>query len=136
MNKSANTFPDAPRPAGSLLAARLHLLDRQLLDANADPVGIVDGVELDGVEAGVDIPANAPAPQVVSILTGQVLFTRMFGGRPPRTRLQELPWHLVTKVGTAVQLACDAGSLDSLWVDHWLREHIISRIPGGQHAAE
>ena len=35
---------------GHLLDARLHLLDRQLLDAEGDPVGIVDDLELDGVE--------------------------------------------------------------------------------------
>jgi hypothetical protein len=28
----------------------LHLMDRQLVDSDGDPVGIVDDLELDGVE--------------------------------------------------------------------------------------
>ena len=55
---------------GHLLDARLHLLDRQLLDAEGDPAGIVDDVELDGVEPDRDIDANAPTPQVTALLSG------------------------------------------------------------------
>ena len=62
---------------GHLLDARLHLLDRQLLDAEGDPVGIVDDLELDGVEPDRDIDANAPAPQVSALLSGQVLARSM-----------------------------------------------------------
>ena len=42
MRLSDNAFPDAPRPPGTLLDARLHLLDRQLLDAGGEPVGIIE----------------------------------------------------------------------------------------------
>ena len=83
--------PSVKPHRGRLLDARLHLLDRQLLDADKDPVGIVDDVELDGVEPDRDIDANAPTPQVTALLSGQVLATRIFGGAPPRSRLQEIP---------------------------------------------
>ena len=43
-------FPDQPAHRGRLIDARLHLLDRQLLDEHEDPVGIVDDLELSGVE--------------------------------------------------------------------------------------
>ena len=73
---------------------------------------------------------------MTGILTGQVLATRIFGGRPPRAKLQVIPWRLITKIGTVVQLSSDAADLDSLWLEHWLRDHIIRRIPGGRRAAQ
>jgi sporulation protein YlmC with PRC-barrel domain len=120
-------LPDAPTPAGvRLLDARLHLLDRQLLDADGEPVGIVDDLEID----------DGATPRVTAILTGKVLFTRIFGGQPPRSRLQALPWHLVAKIGTSVHLRRTDQSIEGLWVEHWLRDNVIGRIPGGRHAAE
>jgi hypothetical protein len=136
MNKSDNQFPDAPKPRGRMLDARLHLLDRQLLDDSDEPVGIVDDLDLDGVEAGVDIARGTPAPRVSGILTGQVLATRIFGGQPPRSKLQPLPWQLVAKIGAVVQLRPTDQSFDGLWLEHWLRDHVIGHIPGGRRAAK
>ena len=135
MSSPGNDFPDAPHPSGRLIDARLHLLDRQLLDVDEAPVGIVDDLDLD-IPMGVEVAASAPAPLVTGILTGQVLATRIFGGRPPRAKLQVIPWRLITKIGTVVQLSSDAEDLDSLWLEHWLRDHIIRRIPGGRRAAQ
>ena len=104
MTHSGNDFPDAPSPAGRLLDARLHLLDRQLIDDAGEPVGVVDDLDLDGIAVGDDIAPGTPAPRVSGILTGQVLATRIFGGKPPRTRMQPLPWRLVAKLGTVAQL--------------------------------
>ena len=39
-------------------------------------------------------------------------------------------------IGTVVELASDADELDSLWVERWLRDRIITRIPGGRGAAQ
>jgi hypothetical protein len=136
MNKSDNQFPDAPKPTGRMLDARLHLLDRQLLDDSGEPVGIVDDLDLDGLEAGTDIARGTPAPRVSGILTGQVLATRIFGGQPPRSKLQPLPWQLVAKIGAVVQLRRTDRSFDGLWLEHWLRDHVIGHIPGGRRAAE
>ncbi len=65
-----------------------------------------------------------------------MLATRIFGGQPPRSKLQPLPWELVAKVGTVVQLRLTDQSVDGLWLEHWLRDHVIGRIPGGRRAAE
>ncbi len=126
MNSRASDLPDAPRAAGTLIDARLHLLDRQLLDADGAPVGIVDDLEL----------SDADAPRVTAILTGRVLFTRIFGGRQPTSRLQALPWRLVTKVDAALHVSREADHFDGLWIEHWLRDRLIARIPGGRHATE
>ncbi|OLP02268.1 hypothetical protein BVU76_11530 [Mycolicibacterium porcinum] len=118
------------------LDARLHLLDRQLLDHDGDPVGIVDDLELDGIESDVDIKPGSPRPRVSAILSGQVVMTRILGGAPPRTMLHEIPWKLVSSVGVTVRLAPAETRFDANWVERWLRSHIVARIPGGRHAAE
>ena len=136
MTDSDKDFPDAPRPRARLLDARLHLLDRQLLDDTGEAVGIVDDLDLDGVTVGADIARGTPAPHISGILTGQVLATRIFGGQPPRAKLQPLPWRLVAKIGAVVQLRPTNQPFDGLWLEHWLRDHLIGRIPGGRRAAE
>lgn len=118
------------------LDARLHLLDRQLVDDDGDPIGIVDDLELSGLDVGGDIADGTPPPRVTALLSGQVVTTRIFGGAPPRSRLQEVPWQLVSAVGVTVRLAPTDLTFDVRWVERWLRDHIIARIPGGRHAAE
>jgi sporulation protein YlmC with PRC-barrel domain len=130
MSRYHKHFPDPPAILGTLIDARLSLLDRQLVDLEGEPVGIIDDLELD------DAGGASTAPHVTAILTGQVLFTRIFGGTPPRSRLQVLPWSLVRKIGTVVQLGSDAETFDHLWVQDWLRDNLIGRIPGGRHAAQ
>ncbi|MBB3602652.1 sporulation protein YlmC with PRC-barrel domain [Mycolicibacterium sp. BK556] len=127
MTVQSGELPNAPRPTGTLIDARLHLLDRQMLDADGTPVGIVDDLEIE---------IDDRVPRVTAILTGRVLFTRMFGGQQPRSRLQALPWRLVTKLDAAVHLSPEADQFDGLWIEHWLRDRLIARIPGGRHAAQ
>jgi hypothetical protein len=121
---------------GRLLDARLHLLDRQLLDDNGDPAGIVDDLELAGIELDRDIDAEADTPQVTALLSGHVLATRVLGGEPPRSRFQEFPWRLIASVGVVVSLKPTEMQFDASWVERWLRDRIIKHIPGGKHAAE
>ncbi len=135
MKVAKNSFPDAPRPRGRLLDARLHLLDRQLLDDSGAPVGIVDDLEL-SADAFGDITEAARPPRVTGLVSGHVVATRIFGGKPPPSRLQTIPWRLVAAIGTVVRLHQTEMSFDALWVEHWLRDHVVGRIPGGRHAAE
>ena len=71
----------AKRHRGRLVDARLHLLDRQL-NEHDDPVGIVDDLELSGVELDRDVADGSPAPQVTALLSGRVVATRILGGAP------------------------------------------------------
>ncbi|MED5812430.1 hypothetical protein VST63_08655 [Mycolicibacterium sp. 050232] len=118
------------------LDARLHLLDRQLLDHDGDPVGIVDDLEIDGIDLDTDIESGSPAPRVTAILSGHVVMTRILGGAPPRSLLHEIPWKLVSSIGVTVRLSPAETRFDTNWVERWLRDHIVARIPGGRHAAE
>lgn len=132
---SSSSLPDAPH-RGRLLDARLHLLDRQLLDKDGDPIGIVDDLELDGVTAGTDIGRTGAPPTVSAILTGHVLFTRIFGGRPPVSRLQSIAWRAVGDVGAVVRIDLADTRFDKPWVENWLRERVIAHIPGGRRATQ
>lgn len=123
----------APQPAGLVLDAQLHLLDRQMLDVDGVPVTTVDDVELSGPPSDEPIPEGAPTPHITALLTGPVLGTRIFGGRPPSSRLIRIPWEAVAGVDTVVQLGVRSDSLDASWVERWLRNHVIGKIPGGRH---
>jgi hypothetical protein len=121
---------------GKLLDARLHLLDRQMVDHEDDPVGIVDDLELSGIELDHDIAEGSAAPRVGALYSGRVVATRILGGGPPRSLLQEVSWSLVESVGVVIRLQPSDLKLDTNWVERWLCEHIVKHIPGGRHAAE
>jgi hypothetical protein len=127
---------DPTQPAGRVLDAQLHLLDRQVLDRDEVPVTTVDDLELDGIEVGASIPPDAPPPTVTAILTGPELATRIFGGQAPHSRLIRVPWRLVVGVGTTVRLGVPGDELVATWTERWVSEHIIARIPGGRHDPE
>jgi hypothetical protein len=124
------------RHRGRLVDARLHLLDRQLLNERDDPVGIVDDLDLSGVELDRDIHEGSQAPQVTALLSGRVVATRILGGAPPRSLLQQIPWKLVDAVGVVIKIKQTDQTFDVEWVERWLRDHIIRHIPGGRHGAE
>lgn len=127
---------DHRRPAGRVLDAHLHLLDRQLLDRDGLPVTTVDDLELDGIEPGASIDPDAPAPKVTAILTGPDLATRIFGGRPPSSRRMRIPWKLVADVGTVLRLGVTGDRIDATWVERWVGRRVVGRIPGGRHDPE
>ena len=123
-------------PAGRVLDAHLHVLDRQVLDRDDVPVTTVDDLEFDGIELGSRIEPGSPAPTVTAILTGPQLAMRIFGGHSPTARIIRVPWHLVAEVGTVIRLGVGGDSLDAAWVERWVSRHIIGRIPGGRHDPE
>jgi hypothetical protein len=122
--------------AGQVLDAELHLLDRQVLDRDDVPVVTVDDLELTDIPFDEPIEAGTPAPVIANLLSGSALWTRMFGGRPPRSRLHRIPWTDVERVDVVVSLGVTGESLDVTWVERWARDHIVARIPGGRHDPE
>jgi hypothetical protein len=98
-------------------------LDREIIDSDGRPAGIVDDLEITGC-------------RVTAILTGQIVTLRILGGRPPDGYLNTFPWPLVRKIGTIVQLSSPAPTDRIEWSENWLRTHWIGRIPGGRHAPE
>ncbi|MEE2034491.1 hypothetical protein [Rhodococcus chondri] len=116
--------------------ARLHVLDHLVVDIDDKPVAVVDDLELTGIETGTDIDPDAPPPRVDAILSGNALPTRIFGGRPPDSRLDRLEWNDVDRIGVCVHLSVEGARLDHLWVERWTADRVIGRIPGARHAAE
>ena len=131
---------DDSTPTGvRVVDVRLHLLSRQVLDVDGEPVTTVDDLELvaaDGSEDGRRDAVPGEPAEVGALLTGPVLVTRLLGGRPPASRWERVPWSDVGHVGTAIELTVQADSLDLHWTEDWLREHVVGRIPGGRHDPE
>ncbi|WP_421734160.1 hypothetical protein [Cellulomonas sp.] len=126
------SLPPDEHPRGLALDARLHLLDRQVLDVDGVPVCTVDDLELHGID-GADLPDGTQTVVVTSLLSGAVLATRIFGGRPPPSRWHRIRWAHVADVGTTVTLGVHGDELDVTWQERWVRDHVIRRIPGGSH---
>jgi len=125
------TLPEPPRPAGLVLDAQLHLLDRQTLDVDGVPVSTVDDLEI-GPHESTSL-RGSDTVHVTGLLYGPVSVTRVFGGRPPASRLHRVDWRHVTDVGTTIRLGVHGDSLDVLWLERWVRDRVIGRIPGGRH---
>ncbi|MEV7972632.1 hypothetical protein [Cellulomonas sp. NPDC089187] len=115
-----------PTQPGRVVDARLHLLDRLVLDRDGEPVTTVADADLDLGEQ----------PRLTALLAGPVLGTRIFGGTPPPSRWERIDWRQVTDVGTTIQLAADSDDLTVTWTERWVRDRVIGRIPGGRHAPE
>jgi len=82
-------------------------------------------------QAGLSTP-----PQVQAILSGNALPTRIFGGTPPDSRLDRIDWADVDRIDVAVHLTVHGDDLDHLWIERWVRDRVVGRIPGGRRAVE
>ncbi|MCB7135842.1 hypothetical protein [Cellulosimicrobium marinum] len=117
-----------------IVDARLHLLSRQVLDVDGEPVTTLDDLELVGADGGAVVPGQEA--RVRAIVAWPVLVTRVLGGHPPASRRAEIAWSDVGHVGTAVELTVRADDLDVSWAERWVRDHVVRRIPGGTHDPE
>lgn len=126
----------APSYDGQVLDAELNLLDRQVLDRDDMPVVAIDDLELTDVPFDEVIEVGTPPPVITNLLSGAALWTRIFGGRPPRSRLHRIPWNLVSRVGIVISLGVAGENLDVTWPERWARDHVVARIPGGRHDPE
>jgi hypothetical protein len=120
---------------GRALDARLHLLDRQMLDPDGVPVSTVDDLELDAVALGEPVDHDHP-PTVSAILVGAAVLPRIFGGGMPRSRWARIAWDRVADLGTVITLRDRADRIDAVWLERWIRDRIVARIPGGAHDPE
>jgi sporulation protein YlmC with PRC-barrel domain len=117
------------------------LLDRQILDRDGEPVGKVDDVELD-----VDADGT---PYVAALLVGQQALGQRIGGRlgawiaGTARRLSpdydrgpiRIPYDLVSELNSAINLSVHRELLPDPALESWLRDHLISRIPGASDAS-
>ncbi len=124
-----------------VLYASLDLLDRQVVDRDDELVGKVDDVELTDPAQG--------APRLVALLLGPQAYGERLGGRLGRwiaaagTRLAgteepiRISIDLVESIETSINLNVAASEIERVErLDHWLRDHLIARIPGARSASE
>ncbi len=118
------------------LDAKLHIVDRQILDRDGDPVAVVDELEISDIPYGQPLDPDADPPVITNILTGPVLATRIFGGRPPSSRWHRIGWDHVTDVDVTVDLDLPRHEMAAAWVERWMQRHVISKIPGGNRDSQ
>lgn len=131
-----NRYPQDRDARRRMLSAHLHLLDRQVLDVDGTPVSTVDDLEISDIPLDTPLAPGSPAPAIHTLLAGPVLATRIFGGHTPRSRWERIAWRDVADIGTAISLTVAGETLDVTWLERWLRDHVIARIPRGRHDPE
>jgi len=112
------------------------VLDKQLVDRNGVKMGKVDGIV-------AELRRDGP-PRVTAIEVGSIVMARRFGQRPQRwmtwlasklggarySRPHRVPWNAVRDVGLDVELSLDVRDTAIFDWQHWLRDKVISKIPG------
>jgi hypothetical protein len=121
-------LPAHPMSDGKVLDASVHLLDRLVVDRNAEPVSVVNDLEIES--DGDD------RPRITNLVLGSAIVSRFLGGHPPRHHLDRMEWRTVAELDTVVHLGVDRSELDVIWFENWLRRHVVGRIPGGRHDPE
>ena len=130
--------------AGRTLDAAMDLLDRQLVDADGKLVGKVDDLELTLSEE------PGQPPYVSAILTGPGALAARLSGRPGgwleslANRLlnradsdpPRIPFGVVKRIHSSVDLSIRAADLESLRLQRWLRGRVVSHLPGARDAPE
>jgi hypothetical protein len=118
--------------------ANRDLLDRLLIASDGEHVGIVDDIELSE-------PGSGGAPVVTALLSGPTAFGPRVGGRlgtlfvTAGRRLRpfddgypnRIPLPLVGEIShLGIELTAPSGEIPTRRMRGWVRDKIISRIPG------
>jgi sporulation protein YlmC with PRC-barrel domain len=106
------------------------LLDQQVVDRDGQHMGKVDGVVL-------EVRDGTPPRVAFLVISGATLLRRIHPGlaRWAERRLGQghatrIPWKRVIKIGVDVKVDVEAARSPALYWEHWVRDHIIRRIPG------
>lgn len=126
--------------AGQVVDAGLSLLDRQIEDSEGRLCGKVDDLEL-------TVPDDGGPPLVTAILSGPGALAGRMSGRigawvesvfrrlhpevsPQPTRIS---FGVVKRIDHSVELSIPKGDLGTNLFEAWVRDHVISKIPGAGH---
>jgi sporulation protein YlmC with PRC-barrel domain len=131
------------RAAGRVRDAHLHLLDRQIVDREGRLAGNVDDLEL-------TVPDDGGAPWVSALLAGPAALAEHTGGILRRWLLAvhrrlhhegdpgpaRIPFSVVVHVESDVKVAMDRVDIPSTLLERWVRDNVISKIPGADRAPD
>ena len=129
---------------GRVIDVGLEVLDRQIVDSDGRLAGKVDDLELAFPEGGTG------SPYVVAIISGPGALAHRLGGRlgawieAVQGRLHDerlprparIPFSVVKRIGNDVEVSVERDTLESDRTERWVRERVIGKIPGAQHAPE
>ena len=114
------------------------VLDQQIIDIEQQKAGKVDGI-------AIEIREDGP-PRVAYLDVGTEVLARRFSSRLERLmqrihrRTQgerrkpfQVSWDKVRNVAISVSVDVDDKDYSNYYLEEWLREHIITKIPGNAH---
>lgn len=116
------------------------VLDQQIIDREGHKAGRVDGIAL-------EIRPDGP-PRVAYLDVGMDVLARRFSTRLERLvheidrRFQRdrkpshKPWHKVDRIGILAILDIDCSEYSSFYLEKWLRDNVITKIPGNAHGTQ
>lgn len=124
--------------AGRRYDAALHLLDRQIVDPDGQPVAKVDDIGLEERDGRLVVAALICGPGALGPRLGEPLgrwvvgvWRRLRPDEAPKSR--RVPFTDVVWVDSAVHVGRREPSLHLDAVEQWLVTHLIGKIPGGRH---
>ena len=114
----------------------LHLLDRQIIDTDGNAVGNVDDVEFDddGMVTALLTGPQALAPRIGGHLGRWLLVLSAGISRRSTEQPTRIGIDLVTDYGTAITVARSREDLGAHLNEDRMRDYVIGRIPGANHA--
>ncbi len=123
------------------LDAGLELLDRQVLDCDGRPVGKVDDLELVMDAKGAPVlGALRIGPQALGMRIGGLVGRAMAGIASRLAGTDQalvVPLEQVDEIGIVVRLSVPVADLPGAnRLEHWLRDQVVTRIPGGRRATQ
>ena len=130
--------------AGRVLYAGLRLLDRQMLDRDGTPCGNVDDLELARGDDGTTLYVTGihSGPGALLQRMGRHRLGRWLQWAHARiadegAELSHIPFEHVRDLdGSHVTLGLGREQLATFALERWMCDHVISHIPGADHAAE
>ena len=111
------------------------LLDQQVIDRNDELMGKVDGVVVELRQgkpprvAALVIGGGTAARRLHAGWAGWLLRWRRRWG-PAGDEPLEVPWSKVLRIGVDVKVDLEGPRTSAFAWEHWVRDHIIARIPG------
>ncbi len=125
-----------------ILDLQLELLDREIVDVDGTHIGKVDDLELHVADDGtVTVSAFLLGPEALGPRFDHRIGTWIAGiGRRLRGDADgplRIPTRHVAELGNVVRLSATAEAIGAEpRSEAWLRDHLIARIPGADHASE